>query len=203
MKLYDSKGPNPKAVRMFAAEAGIKFELTPIDIIGGENRQPDFLKLNPLGQVPVLETDQGTTISEVVAICEYLDEISPQPSLIGETPEKRATTRMWTRRIDLNILQPMANGFRFAEGLTIFKDRIHCLPESADGLKAIASHWLAWLDGEMAGRPFVCGDALTLADIMLFANVDFFRRVGQPLAAEWSTIAAWHKQMASRPSAAA
>src|SRR6185436_19317714 len=100
---------------------------------------------NPAGQLPCLELDDGSYLSEITAICEYLDEKRPQPPLIGTTPEERAATRMWTRRIDLNIVEPMANGFRFAEGLPLFKDRIRCIPQAADDLKAIAREKLAWL----------------------------------------------------------
>lgn len=203
MKLFDSKGPNPKTVRMFAAEKGIVLDRVAVDMIGGENRRQPFLDVNPLGQLPVLQLDDGTIITEVVAICEYLDEISDAPSLLGDTPEQRALARMWARRLDLNIMAPMADGYRFAEGLSFFKDRIHCIPEAAPGLKAIAKHWLSWLDGEMKDRSFICGQQLTLADIMLFANVDFFRRVGQPLDPAWTAIVGWHERMNARPSARA
>ena len=138
MKLYNSLGPNPRVVRMFMAEKGIDIPTEEIDIMGGGNRQPDYVAKNPSGQMPALELDDGSMLAEITAICEYLDEIHPQPPLIGSTPEERAETRMWVRRIDLNILEPLANGFRFAEGLAMFKDRIHVIPQAADDLKAIA-----------------------------------------------------------------
>ncbi|MGH7094799.1 MAG: glutathione S-transferase C-terminal domain-containing protein, partial [Stellaceae bacterium] len=140
---------------------------------------------------------------EITAICEYLDEVSPGASLIGATREERAETRMWTRRIDLNILEPMANGFRFGEGLKMFQDRVHCIPQAAADLKATAQERLAWLDGLMEGRQFVCGDRLTMADVLLFAFVDFFAGVGQPLNPDLKNIGAWHARLKARPSASA
>src|SRR5437868_1896733 len=118
MKLYNSGGPNPRMVRMFMAEKGVSPERVEIDLRGGENRREPYMKVNPAGQTPALVLDDGTVITEITAICEYVDEIKKDtPSLIGDTPEERANTRMWARRIDLNILEPATNGFRFAEGL--------------------------------------------------------------------------------------
>src|SRR5262250_1650471 len=170
MKLYNSGGPNPRMVRMFMAEKGFDVPQVQVDIRGGENRREPYLKVNPSGQCPALELDNGTVLAEITAICEYLDEIKKdKPSLIGDTPEERANTRMWTRRIDLNIVEPGANGFRFAEGLKLFQNRIRCIPEAADGLKATARDKLAWLDKLMGTKPFIAGNKLTMADIFLFA----------------------------------
>ena len=203
MLLYDSIGPNPRVVRIFMAERGIELPKATIDLRGGENRQAPYLAKNPAGQMPCLELDDGGVIAEITAICEYLDEITPGPSLIGATPRERAETRMWTRRIDLNILEPMGNGFRFSEGLKMFQGRIHCIPQAADDLKATAQKGLAWLDGQIAGRTYICGDSLSLADIMLFAFLDFGAQVGQPVNPALKAIAAHHAMMAARPSAAA
>ena len=117
MKLYQSVGPNPAVVKMFIAEKGMDVPREEVDIRGGENRQDDFLKINPRGQSPALVTDGGQLVTEITAICEYLEEVQPSPALIGTTPEERGETRMWTRRIDLGICEPMANGFRFSEGI--------------------------------------------------------------------------------------
>ncbi len=203
MRLYNSIGPNPMAVRIFMAERGVDLPKVEVDIRGGENRQAPYLAKNPSGQCPALELDDGSFITEITAICEYLDEVAPGPSLLGATPQERAETRMWVRRIDLNILEPMANGFRYGEGIKMFENRVHCIPQAAGDLKAIAQERLAWLDGLMTGRNYVCGDRLTLADILLFAFVDFFARVGQPLNLELKNITAWHARMKARPSAAA
>lgn len=203
MKFYDSIGPNPRMVRMFMAERGIDLPKVTVDLRGGENRRAEYLAKNPSGQTPALELDDGTFLAEITAICEYLDEISPGASLVGTTARERAETRMWTRRIDLQILEPMANGFRFGEGLKLFQNRIRCIPQAADDLKKTAQERLAWLDGLMAGKTFVCGERLTMADILLFCFVDFFNGVGQPINPELKNIVAWHARMKARPSAAA
>jgi glutathione S-transferase len=203
MLLYNSIGPNPRVVRVFMAERGIELPRVEVDIRAGENRQPPYLAKNPIGQCPALELDDGTIISETTAICEYLDEITPGPSLIGSTPKERAETRMWVRRVDLNILEPMANGFRYSDGLRMFQNRIHCIPAAGEDLKQIAQEQLTALDGLMAGKSFICGDRLTLADILLFSFVDFFAGVRQPLNQDNKNIVAWHARMKQRPSAEA
>jgi glutathione S-transferase len=203
MRLYNSIGPNPKVVRMFMAEKGIELPRVEVDIRGGENRREPFLAKNPSGQCPALELDDGTIIAEITAICEYLDEKYPGPSLIGSTPEQRAETRMWTRRIDLNIVEPMANGFRYTDGLKMFQDRMHCIPAAGEDLKQIAQKHLTWLDGLMAGKQFFCGERLTLADILLFGFLDFFNGVRQPINQDNKNIVAWHARMKARPSAEA
>ena len=204
MKLYNSVGPNPRMVRMFMAEKGFEVPKVDVDLRGSENRREPYLKINPAGQCPALELDDGTVLAEITAICEYVDEKKKDaPSLIGNTPEERAKTRMWTRRIDLNICEPGANGFRFAEGLKMFQDRVHCIPQAAEDLKATARKQLTWLDRLMGSKPFVAGDKLTMADILLFAFLDFARNVGQPLDPANKNLTAWFERMKARPSAAA
>ncbi len=203
MKLYDSLGPNPHVVRMFMAERGIDIDREQVDIMAGANRQPEHLARNPAGQMPCLELDDGSYLAEITAICEYLDEKFPGESLIGSTPEERAETRMWVRRIDLNIVEPLANGFRFAEGLPLFKDRIRTIPEAAEGLKATAREKLAWLDGLMDGKTFICGDRFTLADILLYCFLAFGKTVGQPFDESLANIGPWFARVEGRPSASA
>ncbi len=203
MKLYDGMGPNPRLVRLFLAEKGIDVPLVKVDLLAGENRQPPYTERNPFGQLPALELDDGRVISETVVICEYLEELHPQPALVGSTPEERASTRMWLRRLELSCTGPMADGFRFSEGLPLFQDRIRTLPEAADGLKAIARDGLMRLDGLMGDRPFVAGDRISLADVVLFAFLDFGKDVGQPLDPANKKLTAWFERMRARPSAAA
>jgi glutathione S-transferase len=203
MKLINSVGPNPQVVRTFAAEKGITLQTETVDIMKGENRQAPYLQKNPAGGTPCLELDNGAYISEITAICEYLEDKYPAKPLIGSTPEEKAETRMWTRRIDLNICEPLANGFRYSEGLPLFKTRMTTLPEAAEGLKRIAQERITWLDGLITGRQFVCGDRLTLADILLFSFLNFGTQVGQPLNEKNKHIKAWYDRMAARPSAKA
>src|SRR5262249_21627113 len=152
MKLYDSIGPNPRIVRMFMAEKGIEMEKQTVDLRGGENRQEAHLKRNPHGQMPTLELDDGRYVSEIVAICEYLEEKSPSPAMIGTTSEERAECRMWTRRVDLNIAEPLANGYRYGEALKFFERRIPVAPEASPGPKRIAANRPKWRNGQMADR---------------------------------------------------
>ena len=203
MKFFNSLGPNPKVVRMFMAEKGISIPLHEVDIMAGENRQDAHLKRNPHGQMPALELDNGAFLSEVTAICEYLEDKNPKSALIGTTPEEKAETRMWTRRIDLNICEPLANGFRFSQGLPLFQSHIVTVPEAADGLKRIAQDRIKWLDGQMAGKDYVVGKRLTLADILLFCFLDFGNQVGQPINPEFKNITAWFNRMRERESAKA
>ena len=203
MKLYTSVGPNPRMVKMFMAEKGMELPHEVVDLRAGDNRKPPHLARNPSGQTPTLELDDGACISEITVICEYLEEKQPNPPLIGATAEERANTRMWVRRVDLQICEPMANGFRFGEGLRMFESRVRTIPQASADLKTLAQERLTWLDGLMAGRKFVASDKLTLADILLFAFVDFGASVGQPLNRENKNISAWYDAMKARPSAAA
>ena len=203
MKLFNSVGPNPKVVRMYMAERGIEVDLQEIDLMGGENRQNDYVKINPGGQLPALELDNGDIIAEITCICEYLDDRDGGSSLIGTTPEERAETRMWARRIDLGILEPLTNGFRYAEGAPIFKDRMTLIPHAAADLKALAQEKITWLDGLMDGKEFVCGNRFTLADILLFVFLEFGTQVGQPLNDANKNITSLYERVGARPSAKA
>lgn len=201
MKLINSFGPNPRLVRMFMAEKGIELPTEELDLLAGENRKPPYTDKNPGGQMPALQLDDGTVIAETAAICEYLEETQPSPALIGSNARERAVGRMWQRRVELNITENIYNGFRYAEGLGLFKDRMYCIPEAAAGLKAKGKNQLAWLDGLMSGRDFVGGNRIGLADITLYCCLDFAKGVGQPIPAELKNINAWFQRMDQRPSA--
>ncbi|HEY5339211.1 MAG TPA: glutathione S-transferase family protein [Rhizomicrobium sp.] len=203
MKFYNSIGPNPRIVRIFMAEKGITIPMEEVDLMKGDNRREPYLQKNAMGQMPALELDSGHCVTEVTVICEYLEDTHPTPALIGDTPEKKAEARKWTRRIDLNITEPMLTGFRSSEGLRLFKDRVPTVPEGAAGLKAMAQHYVKWLDGQMAGKEFVCGKRFTLADILLFCTLDFGGTVGQPLNPEFQNLTAWFARVKERPSAKA
>jgi len=203
MKLYNSIGPNPHVVRMFIQELGIDLESVEVDLMAGENRQKDHLTRNPSGQMPTLELDNGEFISEITVICDYLDEQQGYTDLIGKTPEDRAETRMWTRRIDLQIVEPLTNGFRFSEGHDFFKDRLRLIPQAADDLKIIAQERITWLDGQIKDKEFICGDRFSLADIMLYCFLNFGTTVGQPLNEGNKNIVNLYNKIHSRQSASA
>ena len=202
MKLYTSIGPNPRVVNMFLAEKGLDPERVTVDLMGGENRREPYLGVNPAGQTPALQLDNGDCVTEITAICEYIEEANPKPALIGTTPEERAETRMWTRRVDIKVCEPMANGFRYGEGLALFQNRLRCLPEASPGLKAVAQDGVQSLEANFKG-PWLAGDRFTLADILLFAFLDFGATVGQPLDPANKKVAAWFERVKARASAAA
>lgn len=204
MKLYTSVGPNPHVVRMFVAEKGMDIDRVLIDLPGGENRREPFLSLNPSGTSPILALPGGQVICEILPICEYLEEVHPEPVLIGRTPEERAETRMWSRRIDLGLAEPMTNAFRSCEARGLFENRRPILSsEAGEELKAMARQYLLWLDGQWQGRQFVCGDRFTLADVMLFAFLDFGEHVGQPIPQEAAWVRDWYGRVKARPSTTA
>jgi len=198
MKFYDSVGPNPQVVRIFMAEKGITIPKETVDLRAGDNRKEPHLKRNPHGQMPTLELDNGSFVSEITAICEYLEDKNPKPALIGSTPEEKAECRMWTRRVDLNICEPLANSFRYGKALNFFKVRMVTVPEASPGLRTVAEDRIKWLDSQMAdGREFLCGKRFTLADILLHCALNFF---GQPLEPTNNNIVAWFDRVGARPS---
>lgn len=200
MKFYNSIGPNPQLVRAFAAEKGITLDIVDVDLMKGENRQAAHLARNPAGQTPALELDNGQFISEVTAICEYLEEKHPTPALIGSTPEERAETRMWVRRLDENILVPGLSGFRYAEGAQLFTGRIPVYPEAAPHLKALAQDRIAWIDKMLEGRTWFCGDRFSQADLIAGVFLGFMEMVGQKIDPANKNIAAIVARVKDRPS---
>ncbi len=203
MILYESVGPNPRVVKMFAAEKGLTLDTRSVDIMSGENRAAPYLGIHRGGTTPALVLDDGSTLAETTAICEYLEERQPDPVLIGSTPEERARTRMWVRRIDLNVTTPMTMGFRGAEGRPMFEPRMRVIcAEGAADLKSMAAEGLKAIEEEM-GDGWIAGDRFTLADIVLFSFVEFGAMVGQPLPGDCTRLAAWRERVAARPSAGA
>lgn len=203
MLLYDALSPAPRCLRMFLAEKNLRLPTQQVDVFTGENRTAEFLVLNPAGQTPVLRLDDGRCLAEAVAIMEYLEELHPQPPLIGTNPEQRAFTRQWLRRVELNITENIHNAFHYAEGLARFRGRIPLEPEAAAGLKRVARDRLAWLDGMLDDRAWLTGDVFTAADIWLYVWLDFADSVGQPFDRGLPNIGPWFVRVAERPSAAA
>lgn len=204
MRLHDSIGPNPRVVRMAMAEKGLAVETMKVDLMGGENRRADYLARVPTGGLPALELDDGRCIGDIMAIIEYVDETATGPALFGTTPAERAEARMWTRRIDLAIVEPMTTAFRATEGRQLFASRMTLMSETAAAeMKAVAQEKLLWLDEQLAGRTWVCGERHTVADLLLLAFVEFGASVGQPMPAAATWLPEWQARAAARPSAAA
>jgi glutathione S-transferase len=203
MRLYDSFGMNPRMVRFFLAEKGLEIPSEEIDILTGECRREPYLSRNPTGQTPLLELDDGTQIAESWAICEYLEERFPEPPLVGSTAEERAATRMWWRRAEQNICQPMLQGFYYAEALQVYRERILCIPEAAEGLKAKGRQGMEWLEPLLAGKTWLAGERFTIADICLFCYLDLLRGAGQTIPDGCPNLASWFDRAGARPAAAA
>lgn len=203
MLLFDALSPAPRTVRMFLAEKGIALPARQVDVFGGENRQPPWLALNPAGQTPVLQLDDGSCIAESVAIVEYLEERFPDPPLIGATPEQRARTRQWQRRAELNVTENIHNAYHYGRGLARFRGRIPVAPEAAEGLARVAQDRLAWLDAMLPPDRFLSGEHFGFADIWLYVWLDFADSVGQPFDRRLPRIGPWFERVGARASAAA
>jgi len=201
MKLYQSVGPNPRVATLYIAECGLNIPRAFIDIMAAENRTPEMLAKNPTGGSPFLELDDGQTLSDSIAICEYLEETADGPKLLGGTAKQRAETRALMRFIDQQVLVPMSNGFRSAEGFAMFKDRMFCCPEASDGNKAYAHDGLIQIDANFGDGPWLLGDRFSLADILLFCFIEFGAEVGQPIPDTCSNLKDWHIRVAERESA--
>lgn len=208
---FDLFAPNPWIAWIFAQEKGIVLERRVLDLFARENRRaPYTTQINPLGEVPSLQLDDGTAITEVPAICEYFEEIQPSPPLIGSTPAERAETRMWVRRIDLNIAWPMGEGFSTEDGRAFFQSD-HDQPElvakallpadAGPALKEKSRQKMLWLDKQMQGREFICGNRYTLADIYLYCFLQFGENHGQPIPAQATWLQDFFVRMKARPHA--
>ena len=202
MKVYDSKAaPNPRRVRVFVAEKGIEVPFEELDIVNAVNRQEDFRKKNPMGTIPVLELDDGTCISESAAICRYFEEMHPEPPLLGVDGKDRAVVAMWDRRMEFEILLPIANAFR--QQHAFFKGRIEQCPEYAEVSKRQAIQNLAWLDEALADRKFIAGDRYTIADITALCGVDFGKVSKITIQPDQKNLSRWYEEVSARPSAKA
>ena len=201
MKFFDSFGMNPRIVRFFLLEKGLSLETEQVDIFAMENRREPYLSRNPSGQTPLLELDDGTPLAETGAICEYLEEKNPEPPLIGRTAEERAVTRMWWRRVEINVCLPMLYGFYFGEGLEIFRERMHCIPEAAEGMKERGRKAMRWIDGLIVDGQWLAGDRFTVADICLYCYIDALRGIGQPVPEGCPRLDAWFTRVGMRPAA--
>jgi glutathione S-transferase len=202
MKLYTSKSaPNPRRVHIFLAEKGIDVPRVEIDLAGAENRGAAFRVRNPIGQLPVLELDDGSHLAESVAICRYFEALQPEPDLFGRGARELAEIEMWNRRTEHELALPVFASFQMTH--EFFKGRVEQVPEFGAVSKRRALAHLAWLDGELARREYVAGDRFTIADITALVAVDFGRVTGIRIAPEQAHLAAWHARVSARPSARA
>lgn len=205
MKLYTYPGaPNPRRVHIYLAEKGIAVPFERVDIMTRANRTPEFLaRVNPLGGIPVLALDDGTHIAESVAICRYLEALQPEPSLFGRTPAEIGRIDMWNRRIELNFMQGVGLAWVHGSPLTarVVKKQI---PEMAEQARTLVRQAFAFLDGELAKRRFIAGDAYSMADILALTTFDFAGQLNQlHPEPEHESLLRWHAEVSARPSAKA
>lgn len=198
MKLHESPSPNARRVTVFMAEKGIECERVSVDIRGGENIQSDYLKKNPAGRVPVLELDDGTFISESMAICRYLEAIQPEPNLFGSTAIEVANVEMWQRRVELNLFLEIAGAFRNITGF--FKDRETCVEEWGQVCAEKAPKALAMFDDQLSNSEYLAGDCFTVADITLAITLDFSEMVKVAPLPSLDNITRWRETVTARPS---
>jgi glutathione S-transferase len=202
MILHDlSAGMHPRRVRIFMAEKGLSFERREVDAAGGANALADFLRLNPLGKLPVLELDDGSAIAESLAICRYLESIHPQPALLGRNPKASAHIEMWTLRMDHELSQPIA--LTFVHNSEFYRGRVEQVPEVASWARGRALQTMNWLDGELAVRSHIAGDDYTLADIVAQCACVLGKAVGLRIPPELLNLTRWFAQVSARPTARA
>lgn len=204
LKLYGeaNPAPNPRRVRMFAAEKGLDLREIRIGMRQGGHKSPEHKARNSLGQVPVLELDDGQMISESVAICRYLEALHPTPAMFGTCALSQARTDMWVRRIEFQLMVPVGMYWRHAHPLTaslLVQNR-----EFGESNKPIAAKAMDWLDRELAdGREWIAGDAYGMADIVALTTIDFAGFIGLEVPEEAERLKAWRDRASARPSAAA
>ena len=203
MKLYShSVAPNPRRVRIFAVEKGIELRLADVDILAGQSRTPEFLAKNSSGGVPVLELDDGSYLSESVAICRYLEGLQPEPNLLGRDVREEAEIEKWNRRMELELFAAIG---RTVQNISpIFQGRFKQFPEYGEVQRALVYQRLERMDRELNGHKFVAGDRFTIADITALVAIDFGGRLAEiKIAPELAHLIRWHETVSSRPSARA
>ncbi|RTL53028.1 MAG: glutathione S-transferase [Rhodocyclaceae bacterium] len=209
MRLYDYPAPSPRRLRIFLAEKGLDIPRVAVDLAKGEQLGPEFRARNPRCTVPMLELDDGTCLSDCLAICEYLEALHPEPPLLGATPLERAQIVMWYQRIDADGFNAVAEVMRNAS--PAFKDRALPGPEPTPQIPALvergrqrAQVFYRDMNARLMESEYVAGPTYTLADIHLLSVVDFGAGWGRmPVPAELTALLAWHQRVSARPSAKA
>lgn len=188
--------PNPRRVRLFLKAKGLDIPERMVSLIKREHKSDAVLALNPRGQVPFLELDDGQVIAETISICRYLDELHPDPPLIGATPFERAATDMWIRRAETALGTPVSLFWQHGHPLTA--RLVNQIPAMADLARGQALTAMAWFDAQLAERDWLVGDRFTLADISLLTIIDFAGWIGLAIPAEAAALANWQQRATAR-----
>jgi len=203
MLLYhDTRAPNPRRVRIFLAEKGVAYDTIEVSIAAAEHHKPEFRKKNPLSLLPVLELGDGRILRESMAICRYLEEVYPEPNLMGADAWERAVIEQWNRHAELELLIPITQVFRNTNAF--WNGRIKQSPEYGEIMRELAASRFDWLEGELAEREYLAGPRFTVADITALCAIDFGKVSNLRIKAETHPhLAAWHARVSGRPSAKA
>ena len=203
MKLYDGgRAPNPRRVKVFLAEKGLTVPMEQVDLGKMAHRSAAYTAINPLQRVPALELDDGTVLTESIAICRYFEALHPEPRLFGQGAKDEAMVEMWQRRIEFHLLVPISQVFRHAHP-AMKEMEVPQIPAWSEANKERALDFLRFLDGHLSDRPFVCGQSFTVADITGLVALDFMRPARIAMPDELGNVKRWHAALASRPSASA
>jgi glutathione S-transferase len=203
VKLYDGgRAPNPRRTRIFLAEKGLKVPTQQVDLGALEQMNPDYAEINPLKRVPALVLDDGTVLTESVAICRYFEGVHPEPPLFGRDALESARVEMWNRRLELNLLFAVAHVFRHTHP-AMKEMEVPQVPAWAEANKPRIVEVLGIVDRELAGRRFITGDTFTIADITGLVALDFMKPAKLSVPNELAHVRRWHAELGARPSASA
>lgn len=203
MKIHEMRvAPNPRRVRIFLAEKGVPMEYVQVDLNSGEHLDEAFRKKNPMAKVPVLELDDGSYLSETMAICRYFEELHPEPPLLGGSPLERAQIEMWQRQVEFFFFVPSGMCYQHTSG--VFAKFRRTFPEWGEANRRGASRYFDFLNGHLADRPFIAGETFSVADITALCTIDFNKRANQLfIQPEQTNLDRWYREVSSRPSARA
>lgn len=203
MKLYDTKtAPNPRRTRIFLAEKGIAVPTEQVDMVAFQHRTPEYTAINPLQRMPTLVLDDGTVITESIAICRYFEALRPEPALFGRGATEIAQVEMWNRRCEINFFANVAAVFRHLHP-AMKEYEVPQVPAYAEAMRPKAIWFLELLDKELAGREFIAGDRFSIADITMLVAVDFMKPSRVVMPDTLTNVKRWHAAVAARPSAKA
>jgi glutathione S-transferase len=203
MKLYDGgRSPNPRRVKVFLAEKGISVPIEQVDLGKLAHKSPAYAAINPVQRVPALELDDGTVISESIAICRYFEKLHPEPALFGTDAKDQALVEMWERRIEFHLLGPVSHVFRNSHP-AMKEMEVPQVPAWAEANKPRVMDFLALLDRELASRRYIAGDRYTVADITGMIAVDFMKPAKLAVPETLTNLKRWHDEVSARPSAKA
>ena len=203
MKLYDGgRAPNPRRVRVFLAEKGVTIPTEQVDLGALAHKAPAFTTINPLQRVPALVLDDGTILTESIAICRYIEALHPEPPLFGTGAKEAAIVEMWQRRVELHLLFPVAHVFRNSHP-AMKEMEVPQVQAWAEANKPRVLEFLTLLDGELKGRRYIAGDRYSVADITGLVSIDFMKPAKLAVPETLGDLKRWHAEVSARPSAQA